>query len=261
MPSSSSTPTTGWRRTRCPDLPMPSTPRRPRSPPAAHIHSSTQATRPHARHSATSSNGCWCATCSPMAGTCWCAPRRCARPAASFPALAYGEDWEFWIRIALQGRVRRDTRSRAGAVRTPALGQRISSPRHRPRRFRPLHGGDLRQSGLARPLRRAAPGRDPPAHRRREPLGHRPRADPPRRASEGGPRPSAPVVRAHQVSNAHACLPSRICCRWFPRRGVVRSGLINLQVKPARTRVNFACSVPTSPCGRKMMNTTSSCRR
>ena len=65
------------------------------------------------------------------------------------PGIAYGEDWEFWIRIALQGPFA------ATPGRAPVLfvRQHPGGACHRlglrPRRLRALHGCDLRQSGLA----------------------------------------------------------------------------------------------------------------
>ena len=69
------------------------------------------------------------------------------------PGIAYGEDWEFWIRIALQGPFA------ATSGRAPVLfvRQHPGGACHRlavrPLRIRALHGCDIRQSGLARTLR------------------------------------------------------------------------------------------------------------
>ena len=72
------------------------------------------------------------------------------------PGIAYGEDWEFWIRIALLGPVVVTPGRSAGAVRAAACRRRLSTPRLRPGRIRTLHGRDLRQPGPDRALRAAS---------------------------------------------------------------------------------------------------------
>ncbi len=83
-PCSSSTPTTGWHRMRCPASPLHSTHRPTLLRPPAPAHSSDRATTLGHRP-ATFWNDCWCATCSPMAGICCSAERPCRQPADSSP--------------------------------------------------------------------------------------------------------------------------------------------------------------------------------
>ena len=84
MPFSFSTPTTGWRRMRCRSLLTRSTHRLTQLLPPAELHSPVQ----HVGSGpppVTSWNGCWCATCSPMAAICCSAARPCMRLVISFP--------------------------------------------------------------------------------------------------------------------------------------------------------------------------------
>ena len=82
------------------------------------------------------------------------------------PGIAYGEDWEFWIRIALQGPFA------ATPGRAPVLfvRQHPGGACHRlglrPRRLRALHGCDLRQSGVAFTFRPRPACRHSPAARK-----------------------------------------------------------------------------------------------
>ena len=81
------------------------------------------------------------------------------------PGLTYGEDWEYWIRLACFGVVRRNRWASAGAVRTGAIGQRV--PRHgaSPRRICSLHGGGVQHARAAGPVQRGRTGRSAAAGR------------------------------------------------------------------------------------------------
>ena len=120
--------------------------------------------------------------------------------------IAYGEDWEFWTRIALQGPVAA-VDGPPGTVRAAACGQRLSPPGHQSGRVRPLHGGDLRQPGPARAVRIRAPHRNSTTHRGGKRLDHRSRADPP------WPQVPRPHAAAPFVSCVSKCQASLTGCR------------------------------------------------
>jgi glycosyltransferase involved in cell wall biosynthesis len=179
------------------------------------------------------------------------------RAAGAFlPALAYGEDWEFWIRIALQGRFA------ATPGRAPVLliRQHPGSAYHRlatdPAAFVPCMDAIFANPVLlahfgARHLatirRRTGAENDWVIGRELVRHGHK---------LEG-------LVRLHRSVRAHPSV-KRACllaiAHMLPLVPSAWRGPFcpyQFTSQAARTRTNFACSVPTSPCGRKMMNTTS----
>ena len=176
------------------------------------------------------------------------------RAAGGFlPALAYGEDWEFWIRIALQGPFA------AVPGRAPVLfvRQHPGGAYHRlatdPAAFAPCMDAIFGNPALlARfgPRRLAAIRRHTEAENDwiigRELIRHG-------RRREGLVRlrcsvSAAPGLKRVALLAAVHALPL-VPTGW---RGPFRP-----YAGPDEARANFACSVPTSPCGRKMMNTTS----
>jgi glycosyltransferase involved in cell wall biosynthesis len=168
--------------------------------------------------------------------------------------IAFGEDWEFWIRIALQGPfasaggrapvllVRQNADSAYGRLATqaaafqpcmeaiftnPLLRERFGAERLAAIRKRTeaendwIIGRELIRHGEPRSGRR----------RLRRSFGAAP-----------GARRAALLIAAHIL----ALLPDR----W---QGPFRA---YEQCHAVAGRDSFACRVPTSPCGRKMMNTT-----
>ena len=170
--------------------------------------------------------------------------------------LTYGEDWEFWIRIALQGRFAA-TPDHAPVV---FIRQHAGSAYDRlatdPAAFAPCMDAIFANPAL---LARFGARRLAAIRRRtdaendwvigRELIRHDRRAEGLRRLRRSV-RAHPSVKRACMLAMAHT-LPL-VPSVW---RGPFRP----YQFAPhaARTRTNFACSVPTRPCGRKMMNTTS----
>ena len=168
--------------------------------------------------------------------------------------MAYGEDWEFWIRIALRGPFV------AAPGRAPVLfvRQQVGGAYHRlaadPAAFTPCMDAIFSNPAL---LAQFGPRRVAALRRRteaendwiigRELIRHG-------RGHEGlvrlrrSVRAAFSVKRAALFAAAHA-LPVLPPTWRGPFRPYARAG---------ETRANFACSVPTRPCGRKMMNTTSS---
>ena len=178
------------------------------------------------------------------------------RAAGGFlPGIAYGEDWEFWIRIALRGPFVAGTRSRAGGVRPPALGRRVSSPRRDPAAFTPCMDAIFANPAL---LARFGPRRLAAIRRRTDAENHWIIGRELIRHGHGqGGLPAAPArCAAHpRQTRCAACRRTYTAAAPSALRGPFRPYQFTSQA--ARTRTNFACSVPTSPCGRKMMNTTS----
>jgi glycosyltransferase involved in cell wall biosynthesis len=169
------------------------------------------------------------------------------------PGIAYGEDWEFWIRIALRGPfVAAPSRAPVLFVRPQAGGayHRLAAD---PAAFTPCMDAIFSNPAL---LARFGPRRLAVFRRRteaendwiigRELIRHG-------RGHEGlvrlrcSVRAAFSVKRAALFAAAHA-LPLLPPAWRGPFRPYPRAG---------ETRANFACSVPTSPCGRKMMNITS----
>jgi hypothetical protein len=159
--------------------------------------------------------------------------------------IAYGEDWEFWIRIALQGPF---TTTRGGA---PVLfvRQHDGGAYHRlaadPAAFAPCMEAIFANPGL---LARFGPQRLAAIRRRTE--------------AENAWIVGRELIRHGRASEGRTWL--RRSLRAAP--SLKRAALFAICVLPygpfvpyaaAPARANFACSEPTSPCGRKMMNTTS----
>ncbi len=176
------------------------------------------------------------------------------RAAGGFlPGIVYGEDWEFWIRIALRGPfVPAPGRMPVLFVRPQAGGayHRLAA---NPAAFTPCMDAIFSNPAvLARfgPRRLAAIRRHTEAENDwiigRELIRHG-------RGHAGlvrlrcSVRAAFSVKRAALLAIAHA-LPLLPPAWRGPFLPYPRAG---------ETRANFACSVPTSPCGRKMMNTTS----
>ncbi len=136
------------------------------------------------------------------------------------PGLAYGEDWEYLIRVALVGPFT------LAAGRAPLLQVRLrpDGACHRlgtdPARVSGLPANDLRQSGAARPAGSGAPGHAAPARRGREPVDHRPRTDPRRHPARRarlvapfGPRPAERPPPAAARRRARAAAAARAVAR------------------------------------------------
>ena len=225
------------------------------SPPAAPMHSSIQA--PSARPPsgdilATAAGAQPVRQRRPPAGA-----HRSLRAAGGFlPALAYGEDWEFWIRIALQGRFA------AAPGRAPVVfvRQHSGSAYHRlatdPAAFAPCMDAIFANPAL---LARFGARRLAAIRRRTDAENHWVIG---RELIRHGHKLGG-LVRLHQSVRAHPSV-KRACllaiAHMLPLVPSAWRGPFcpyQFTSQAARTRTNFACSVPTSPCGRKMMNTTS----
>ena len=179
------------------------------------------------------------------------------RAAGGFlPALAYGEDWEFWIRIALQGRFA------AAPGRAPVvfIRQHSGSAYHRlatdPAAFAPCMDAIFANPAL---LARFGARRLAAIRRRTDAENHWVIG---RELVRHGHKLGG-LVRLHQSVRAHPSV-KRACllaiAHMLPLVPSAWRGPFcpyQFTSQAARTRTNFACSVPTSPCGRKMMNTTS----
>ena len=131
-------------------------------------------------------------------------PRGRAAAGDFLPDLAYGEDWEFWIRIALQGPVAATSwRSRCCSSGSIPAAPITASPASHPHSF-PVWP----RSSPTRPCSPASARGgccDPPADGRGEPLDHRPRTDPPRQTRRGQSMaaslgPGNPLREAHGVA-------------------------------------------------------------
>ena len=123
------------------------------------------------------------------------------------PGIAYGEDWEFWDRIALQGQFAAvHGRAPVLFVRRHAGGayRRLATD---PAGFAPCMDAIFGNPVLCARFGAARVARDPPPRGGREPLDHRPRTD-----------PAWPKARGHSVvaplrpgvSELEAC---RFVCR------------------------------------------------
>jgi glycosyltransferase involved in cell wall biosynthesis len=172
------------------------------------------------------------------------------------PALAYGEDWEFWVRIALQGRFA-VTPDRAPVV---FIRQHPGSAYHRlatdPAAFAPCMDAIFTNPAL---LARFGTRRLAALRRRTDAENHWVIG---RELVRHGHKLGG-LVRLHQSVRAHPSV-KRACllaiAHMLPLVPSAWRGPFcpyQFTSQAARTRTNFACSVPTRPCGRKMMNTTS----
>ena len=179
------------------------------------------------------------------------------RAAGGFlPALAYGEDWEFWVRIALQGRFA-VTPDSAPVV---FIRQHPGSAYHRlatdPAAFAPCMDAIFTNPAL---LARFGTRRLAALRRRTDAENHWVIG---RELVRHGHKLGG-LVRLHQSVRAHPSV-KRACllaiAHMLPLVPSAWRGPFcpyQFTSQAARTRTNFACSVPTRPCGRKMMNTTS----
>ena len=255
MPSSSSTPTTGWRRMRCPGLP------RPRRLAARDRRQRRIYIRRHRPPSSPASGDILQRLLVRNLfanGGHLLLRTEAMRAAGGFlPALAYGEDWEFWIRIALQGRFAAAPGRAAGAVRPPAsrAAHIIASPAD-PAAFVPCMDAIFANPAL---LARFGARRLAAIRRRTDAENHWVIG---RELVRHGHKLGG-LVRLHQSVRAHPSV-KRACllaiAHMLPLVPSAWRGPFcpyQFTSQAARTRTNFACSVPTSPCGRKMMNTTS----
>jgi hypothetical protein len=168
------------------------------------------------------------------------------RNAGGFLAgIGYGEDWEFWVRIALQGPFAvTQGRSPVLFVRRQPDGayQRLATD---PASYQPCMDAIFANPAL---LARFGPERLAAIRRRAEAenewiIGRELIRHGQRQAGRAWLRRSfraAPSARRAALLAAAHLLSSG---RFAPYAGAAR--------------VSFACKVPTSPCGRKMMKTTS----
>ena len=97
--------------------------------------------------------------------------------------LFYGEDWEYWTRLALLGEFVAVTIANADGVRARTGGQRHADPCDGSRRLSPGHRGDPSQSRHRQPPGRFPAGASPPPGGRRDGMGGGTRTDPPRAAA------------------------------------------------------------------------------
>ena len=140
------------------------------------------------------------------------------------PGIAYGEDWEFWIRIALQGPFA-VVRGRAPVL---FVRQHPNGAYHRlaadPAAFVPCMDAIFTNAALVARFGQKRLSHDLPAHRGRKPLDHRPRTDPPRQRRDGRAwlRRS---VRANATAKRLALLAAAHVLPLLPRslRGPFRS--------------------------------------
>ncbi len=169
------------------------------------------------------------------------------------PGIAYGEDWEFWIRIALQGRFASVPGRGPVLYVRPQPGGAYHRLAADPAAFAPCMDAIFGNPALlARfgPRRLAAIRRHTDAENDwiigRELIRHG-------RRPEGLARLRCSVSAAPGLKRA-ALLAAAYALPLLPPewRGPFRP-----YARAGEARVNFACSVPTRPCGRKMMNTTS----
>ena len=169
------------------------------------------------------------------------------------PGIAYGEDWEFWIRIALCGPfVAAPGRLPVLFVRPQAGGayHRLAAD---PAAFTPCMDAIFSNPVL---LTRFGPRRLAALRRRteaendwiigRELIRHG-------RGHDGLVRLRCSVSAAFSVKRAVLLAIAHA----LPMLPPAWRGPFRLYARAVETRANFACSVPTRPCGRKMMNITS----
>jgi glycosyltransferase involved in cell wall biosynthesis len=164
------------------------------------------------------------------------------------PKLAYGEDWEFWIRIALQGPFAATTDSAPVLfVRQHPGGayQRLATD---PAAFAPCMAAIFANPAL---LARFGPPRLAAIRRRTEAENHW--------------IIGRELIRHGRAGEGRAWLRRSLCAApslkraaMFAAAHVLRCGPFRPYAVAGRTRVNRSCSEPSSPCGRKMMNTTRS---
>lgn len=169
------------------------------------------------------------------------------------PGIAYGEDWEFWIRIALCGPfVAAPGRLPVLFVRPQAGGayHRLAAD---PAAFTPCMDAIFSNPVL---LTRFGPRRLAALRRRteaendwiigRELIRHG-------RGHDGLVRLRCSVSAAFSVKRAVLLAIAHA----LPMLPPAWRGPFRLYARAVETRANFACRVPTRPCGRKMMNITS----
>jgi glycosyltransferase involved in cell wall biosynthesis len=169
------------------------------------------------------------------------------------PGIAYGEDWEFWIRIALRGPfIAARGRMPVLFVR-PQPGGAYNRLAADPAAFTPCMDAIFSIPALlARfgPQRLAAIRRHSEAENNwiigRELIRHG-------RQHEGLVRLRCSVRAAFSVKRAALFAVAHA----LPLLPPAWRGPFRPYPRASETRANLACSVPTSPCGRKMMNITS----
>jgi glycosyltransferase involved in cell wall biosynthesis len=162
------------------------------------------------------------------------------------PGIAYGEDWEFWIRLALRGPF--------AAAQGPApvlfVRQHASGAYRRmaidPAAFEPCVDAIFGNHDL---VARLGPQRLADIRQRTE--------------AENTWVVGRERIRHGELRAGRAWLRRSFAAAPSVKRALLLLAAHTLPLGPfapyaAAGRENFACSVPTSPCGRKMMNTTSS---
>ena len=255
-PPSSSMPTTGWRRTRCPDLPLPSTPRRRASPPVGaytFVGTSTVHTPPSGDILPTAAGA---QPVRQRRAPAAAHAKRCARPEASSrhsPMARTGSSGS-----ASRCKVR--SPPHPVARRCCSSASISGSAYHRlatdPAAFAPCMDAIFANPAL---LARFGARRLAAIRRRTDAENHWIIG---RELIRHGHKLGG-LVRLHQSVRAHPSV-KRACllaiAHMLPLVPSAWRGPFcpyQFTSQAARTRTNFACSVPTSPCGRKMMNTTS----